>query len=287
MESPIRIIQKQFIPVDNWEPEPEDMIFNHIKGFIIAPLSQIYYCDNSSSFDYFKISSKKCFNRDDLRAHTVKYLNYFEKFYDSDHELIMIYAQIKYLIDFVEGYSREAFLYDIRRYILSPSIIYKVTRMNRDNYCLEVSKNYSKNKIPSLQYNNKHAYILMKISLLINIMIPVLTHFISKNKIPTDDLLLEAYDSLMQIFDVDIYSKLYETSISNITKRKNSHPIWEKQDIRGTNITLHAMDTVNNIILNIMPKYVYNENIICFNFRSILRTLGYAITDINFIRRVI
>ena len=30
-----------------------------------------------------------------------------------------------------------------------------------------------------------------------------------------------------------------------------------------------------------MPKYVYSENIIVFNYRSIINNIGYQITDIG------
>jgi len=39
---------------------------------------------------------------------------------------------------------------------------------------------------------------------------------------------------------------------------------------------------VQNIILNIMPKYTFNKNIISFNFASIRQTTTFKITDISY-----
>ena len=116
-----------------------------------------------------------------------------------------------------------------------------------------------------------------------NIIIPLLTHFIYTNKIiNANGFLLEIYDILLHMYDVDIYNKLYETSISNITKSGKNHSLlWSMQDIRGNNLTTHSLSCVNNIILNIMPKYQYSQNIIHFNFRSISNNTAFQITDIG------
>lgn len=98
--------------------------------------------------------------------------------------------------------------------------------------------------LPGLQYTNKHGLVLMKISVLMNIIIPLLTHFIYVNKITNaNGFLLEIYDVLLHMYDVDIYNKLYETSISNITKSGKNHALlWSMQDIRGNNLTTHSLN---------------------------------------------
>ena len=141
-----------------------------------------------------------------------------------------------------------------------------------------------KNKIdPSLQYNNRHGSIMMKISLIMNILIPIVGHFIYKNKCTANTFLLEVFDMVIHMFDdVDIYSKLYETANSNILKSTKEHPLWNKQDIRGKNTTTHTLDSVNNIILNMIPKYEYNGNLVALNFASINKSIKYQITDIGY-----
>jgi hypothetical protein len=85
------------------------------------------------------------------------------------------------------------------------------------------------------------------------------------------------------MFDVDIYNKLYETSNSNINRNRQTHGVlWDMQDIRGKNVTTHSLYSVENIILNIMPKYKYCENIVHFNYRSIVNNTGYQVTDIGY-----
>lgn len=283
----IRFVQKrQFIPVDDWNPEPQDNIFKHTKGAIIVPLSSILYNTVNNNFDLFRVSTKRCYDRPKMRHHTTHYINYFEKFYDEDKELLMIYGNIKYLIDYVPGYDKDAFIYDICRYILSPSILYKVTLMDRDNYIQDLSNcSYANKKNASLQYTDKHGHILMKISILINLVIPLVTHFLFAREVQdTNGLLLEIYDKIihLDIFDCDMYSKLYESALDFIENQRGSNPLINTQDIRGINVTLHVISSVENLLLNAVPKYVYNDNPVVYNHVVIKKNMGYKITEAGY-----
>jgi hypothetical protein len=98
-------------------------------------------------------------------------------------------------------------------------------------------------------------------------------------------------DFLLQVFDIvlhmdrgmDIFNKLYETVDSNINRSKrDDQTLWLKQHIRAKNPTIHSQDSVLNIILQIIPKYIYDKNIICFNFGSIREHIKHQVTDIKY-----
>ncbi len=272
-----------FIPIDDWKPEEEDKVFKSVKGAIYLDISKFYGVENSTTLDYFSVAEKRGYNSDKLRDHLTHYLNYFVKFYDPDKELLSIYYRIKYMMDcMTENYTQATFFYDIQRYLLSQSMLNKIDKMNVDNYQLDLK--YSNDKNPALQYNDTHGLIMMKISILMNMVIPLAVHFIHNNKIfNVNDFLLEVYDKIIHIFGVDIYSKLYETATTNTIKNKNNNkPLWEMQDIRGKDVTTHSLYSVENILLNIMPKYTYNENLVFFNYRSLCHSLRYQVTDIGY-----
>lgn len=254
--------------VDDWVPEEQDMIFRTIKGAIITDISSFYGMENNVNLDYFQMDSKRSYNYSN-REHTVHYLNYFEKFYDQEHELLTIYATIKYLIDYEPSYNKDAFFYDISRYIIHGPLAIKAEYMTRDNYQLTLSYNNKKN--PSLQYTDEHAILILKISILMNMMIPLLCHFMKVRRIKgTTDFLMECYDELLHINpDVDIYAKLYETAITNVERiaRKNM-ALFDRQDIRGLNTTIHSINCVTNIVVNIIAKYNFASNAINLNYRS-------------------
>jgi len=267
-------------PVDEWTPSPEDQIFTTVKGAILMDISSFFGMTNNPNLDTFYLKSKRSYNNQKVREHTVHYLNYFEKFYDYDRELPSIYATIKYLIDYEPSYSKDAFFYDLKRYIIHGPMSYKIDKMNEDNYNLSLT--YRNKKNPALQYLDKHAKLLMKISILMNAMMPLLCHYMSMRQTKnTSAFLLEIYDDLLHIDpDIDIYSKLYETAESNVEKAAKDNPgIFAKQDIRGINVTTHAIGCLNNIILNIIIKYIYSSNMIHLNFKSITKNTGFQILD--------
>lgn len=141
-----------FIPVDEWEQTPEDEVFKTTQGAILLNVSSFYGMETNVQLDAFIMSTKRSYNNPKMRDHIIKYLNYFEKYYDQDHELPMIYSRLKYLIDYEPTYTKEAFMYDLKRYIMSGSIFLKIGFMNRDNYSLNLT--YRNIKNPNLQYSD-------------------------------------------------------------------------------------------------------------------------------------
>lgn len=285
LTQPIKMVDDPyFIPVDDWIPMNEnEIVWKSTRGAIILPCSE-YFGMYNTAIDYFDISIKRCYNNDDERNHIVHYLNYFTRFYDEDRELIATYARIKYLIDLVESYNVEAFYNDLNRYILHGSIANKILFMDRQNYSLNMNS-YRHNKSPNLQYTDRHASILYQISLFMITIIPLLTHFAKVKKIDSiDPFLLQSYDLILDLYqDVDIYAKLYETVSTTVnTQITKNQPLWNMQDIRGINPRTHTIHTIENILLNIIPKYVYNQNIVIFNYKSILSNIGYQVVEIDY-----
>lgn len=269
--------------VDDWSPEnPQDIIFSNSKGVIGAPVTKSFNLGPEyQALDYFIMTPKKCYNSQVMRDHTCKYLNFFEKYYDPDHELATIIYRIKFMIDTTTEYNQLNFVHDIRTYLLNESIKNKVVQLVEANYQLDLQyKNLSDN----LKYTDTHAKIMLCMSIFMNFVIPLITHFAYVNKVPViDDFIMQIFDLILYMFPgIDIYSKLYETTISNVAKSEAKNPLWLKQDIRGKDTVTHSYASVNNIILNIMPKYTFDKSIISLNFTSILKNTSCQILDIEY-----
>lgn len=272
--------------IDQWIPiTDEDKVIKwEAKDILIMPISALFGFEKQTLLDFFYLTPKRGYRLDKVRLHTSLYLNYFEKFFDQDHELITVYANIKYMIDNIKEYEQEHLFNDIKQYVLSPSLRIKVRELNEYNYSLNL-QTYVNKKNPVLQYNDSHGKLLMELSFLFNMVYPLLTHFLYARQpvdVETDEFIMEMYDYIMDMYDVDIYNKIYETSSTNINKHRNSHPIWEKQDIRGKNVTTHSLYTAENIILNGIVKYVYNQNIVSYNVSIIGGSNDFQITDIDY-----
>lgn len=274
---------------DEWKPKKEDIIFTNSKDIIISPIiEQFHLTDSDPRINLFFIRPKKSYNSDPLRDHTCHYLNYFEKYYDTELEYFTNMTNIKIMIDGFADYNADNLIYDINRYIIRTPLFMKVKAMVDYNYSLTLC--YKNNNTPQLQYTDDHAKALMQISILMNMCIPLITHFAYVRNIPDiDDFLLDVYDNILYApeFDgiVDIIGKLFETTVSNVTKNaKNNAGMWvgTKQDIRGKSITTHSKGAERNIILNIIPKYTFNQNMVSLNYTSIQKANKYQITDIQY-----
>lgn len=282
MEDSIYYKNDLFIPVDEWHPQtPEDKVINVSKGYFIAPISATYNLnlDPEMRFDYFVLSTKKCYNSQDMRDHLFQYVNYFEKYYDKDREYIAVLYHLKSIMDKYDSnaYSINQFFYDMYRYILTSDLEKKIAQMVDDNYTL--SLNYVNVRNPSLQYTDRHAKLLHRMSILMDLCIPLLTNYAYMHRIDNiDEYLMQFFDSVLWLYDVDMYSKLYDTAYTNIyTNQKTNQGVWDKQDIRAIDITTHSAHSVRNIILNIMPKYTFTKNIISFNCASIRENTKYQV----------
>ena len=284
--------------VDNWIPDNEQqkkLLFKTFHGVITAPVREYYKYtgENNTSLNTFITSTKKCYNSEQMRDHMCKYLNYFELYFDTDGEYFSILCHLKFIID--DGIcdqngvraqlTEDHLVFMMKRMLLSSGLVQKTADMVEHNYSL--SLDYKNINNPSLQYTDTHAKRLMQCSILINLFIPILTHFAWMQKMTTketDLFLLKAFDPILSLFtDVDIVNKLYETANTNISKSEQGNAgIWIKQDIRGRNVTTHSISSIENIILNIMPKYVFCENIVSMNYSSIINNTSFQILDIEF-----
>ena len=273
--------------IDDWIPSECDKIFKTTKGAIILPVSQFYNVEQSIGFDTFIVSTQRTYNANDVRYHICHYLNYFEKYYDTDQELLSIFYRMKLLIDIgivendvVHEYTKEQFVNDIRRYVLSESIYQKIGRMNNANFILEL--NYINKNNEGLQYTRTHGMYLMEISVLTNMLIPLICHFMYKKKMvdETDNLIRDIFYSLFNRYnnEVDLISKLYETVSTTINKHYSGNiSQWEMCKIRGMDPNINSIEAVDTIITKIIPKYVYNNNIITYNYVSIKQMILYKI----------
>lgn len=298
------VINKGVVPIDDWMPQNEEEEVFSIVGNAIRcdECALLYGNEPNSLMAFFMMSAKRGYNSKTqmkngkivvgFRNHCTQYLNYFEKFYDTEHELVGIYGQIKYCIDYLlDSYTEESFINDLRRFIISydesanPKLHKNIKQLVKDNYMIHLS--YSNTKNPCLEYTDDHAEILMEISFIQNCIIPLIMHFVfvkNYDNVEIKRLLLTCYDYIMQeikrVYNVDIIAKLYETTMTNVQKSVNSNKIlWDMQDIRGRNPTSHSMNTIEDLIIQVFPKYTFNKNIVCFNYDAIGREVKYKVVD--------
>ena len=273
--------------VDKWKPEnPDDEIFKSIESRIYAPLHIFFNnLNDNASINFFNLKAKRCYNGEEVRQQFVDYINYFEKYYDKEHELLINYAHIKYMIDYVDLYTQEDLFDDIFKYIFTPVMLTKIDLMVRRNYQLNLNNGKRTNNI-SLQYTDAHAILLLNFSMMQKLTIPLVTHFISYKGYPSNeinDVLMTFYYRILNMFkSVDMISKLHETVMSSVKRSMKKNKLWDMQNIRSINPTTHTIESVENIPLQLSPKYKFNQHIISFNFSAVRKNIGYKVLDISY-----
>ena len=62
-----------------------------------------------------------------------------------------------------------------------------------------------------------------------------------------------------------MYNKLYETTNTTVMNDyKHNTRLWNMSAIRGMDVVTNSLDAVNTTIIQVMPKYKYNSNIIMY-----------------------
>lgn len=300
-------IEPFWVPIDDWEPIEQWKIMKQSKNCIHLPVSD--FTDKGVQYDYldsFVLNQKRCYNADLVRSHICHYVNYFETLYDPEKELFNHYYRIKLLIDlgyrdmegnFVRPFNKDDLMYNIKHYILSDSIYDKIWKMVKDNYSLNLR--YKNKSNEALQYNNYHGEYLMEISVFQNILIPIVVHFAYKNKIMNEQvingLLFEVYNMLFAVYQdfdfmqkrssmpSDVFGKLYETVNTMMNSNyAGNKTLWMISEIRGYNPTISTFDAVNLLIMQMMPKYKFDENMISYNIAGIRKSITYNVTGISY-----
>ena len=270
--------------VDTWNPTEEEQIIKCTSDRIFMPVHKFYNIQ-SSDMDYFNLQAKRCYHGINVRQHIAHYLNYFEKFYDRDMRVLRAYSYLKYMVDYHPEYSKEDLFNDISHLIFTPVTLTRIKLMVERNYRLSLNNGKRTNNI-SLQYTDAHAKLLLNFSIMQKMVIPIITHFITVRRYKSTEIngvLMEYYYRLFDMFEsIDMVSKLYETVMSSVRRSMKKNRLWDMQNIRSINSTTHTIESVENIPLQLSPKYKFDRHIISFNFSSVRKNIGNKVLDISY-----
>jgi hypothetical protein len=283
-------MQEEFVRVDEWIPSLEDIQIKCDGKIVIIPFDVIFKRTDIGTLNNFFIKKESYSKKLPEITH---YINYFIKHYDPEHELLLGYFKLKYIIDnkIIEvekgGFKKRAFIKALHSFIFTKNIINKISKMTEDNYYVDVSKKKDDNRkyAESLEFTNEHAVLMMKISVAMKIMIPVMFHYINTYQVektgPMD--LFSFYERLFDIFneDINIYNKLWYSIFVevNMSYSKNK-TIWHQREFKGTCELEQANYLLKDkIISETFFKYSFNKNIINFNNVVLRKQLEYFRID--------
>lgn len=269
-------LKEGVVAVDEWVPEEKDKLVTYAGKTAIVRFDKIFKRKVLDSFCIFDISRKAAYyGKLELITH---YINYFEKFYDKDHELIMAYLELKYLLDIktTRKIKRSSMIKQIYHTIFTPSMCQKIVKMSEDNYRVDLSKKKKtsgKGYPVALQFTEHHAEILMRMSLGIKFMIPIVLHYIEvfQGKDECRDNLYKYFIPLFKIKELNsgvaILAKLYHTvGVRVNSKSKPEGVIYGKQEAIGSSVESFSEDLFHkNLVTDTIFSYQYKGNIVSYN----------------------
>lgn len=267
------------IKVEDWKNKKRksDVLKKISKQALEIRFDEIFGCKEYKTLNTFILKPKQAYynNTNEYCPH----INYFMKFYDTDNELILSYLKLKIQCDRNKKYPKEVFIADLYDYILSPEMVSKIEKMVDDNYEITLSsKNFKKS---SIEFNDEHGAILLQISMAVRMFIPIVTHYIYINGInDSDEFLYNSFEGLLSgdYFGkgVNIYNKLYEFIYDRIYKAsKKNMGHYNRTEILGTDVESDVEVIFMKLMVDIIYKYNFSENIISFNSRVIRNNINW------------
>lgn len=272
----------KFIRVDEWKPKKEDNIVKHDGNLIVMPFDKIFNKPNIVTLNNFTIKKISYVSKLNIIVH---YINYFIKFYDTDGELLMIYLKLKFIIDNKKNNIKIAkFIKTLYNILFTDTMLEKISRFVEDNYYIDLSSDKDKKYDESLEFTVDHAKVMMKISTSMKLMIPIVFQYLNTyNLLKVPKSIFRFYEPLFDMFDdnIDIYNKLYIIAWSKVNVNHIHHKkIWDQREFFGVE-PLTYMDELlkDKIIVETMFLYVFDKNIISFNYVIMNNQLGFFLKE--------
>lgn len=269
--------------INTWRPKSEREVIVESKDQIFTVHFEKFFPKKMAKYNDFIV--KKTSFEPYVRL-SARYINYFINKYDTENELVMAYMRIKWALDpdddrksvFTEE-NPHALIDLIYELIFTDSICEKICRMVEDNYLDDIEKDTSKYKTSldsdykeSLEFTNQHNKILLRISIGMKIICPIMYHYFMLNHIKPKSMgnrkdvsiVYDFYRPLFKLFqdEVDMFNKLYV-----YVKRKvwdswyHNQKMFQQREIYGDDLTLVVERFIKTrIIVDNMVKYKFNKN---------------------------
>ena len=280
---------KKVSEITTWTAKKK--LFEKDGDLFIARFERVFDKEGIEQYDQFKINKKSYANIMDT---ITDYLNYFVDKFDDDNELISAYYALKNIIDKQKdfnGDNMKAFIVLMYEILFTPEICKKIADLVTENYHDDIDNNVktpNKEYLESLEFNNLHVMIMLRISFGMKMIIPVMCHFFSVNKIKSGNDNNFIYLFFRPLFDIwndeaNLYNKVYVYIKSRVVESYAMNKIiFGQREIFGKDLYLIASDFTRRVLISDnMPKYTFLEkgNVVGFNKTVIKYQIQYFLAE--------
>lgn len=209
-------------PIKRWKPEADDIIVGQDGKLFVCYFDKVFHEEKLSIYNKFILHKDSYSNQ---LPTIVRYINFFEKFYDTDKELPAAYLAIKFALDKNRLYTEEdmdAYIDFLYQVLFRESMVEKIYKMAEENYLDDIDTpkddkrkyKFDKKHLESLEFTNEHVKGLLRISMAVKIAGPAILHYTQLNGIQIkkgSDILFRFYKNLFEIFKYANTYDLYDS----------------------------------------------------------------------------
>lgn len=266
--------------INTWRPKSDDEIIVESEGQrFIVHFEKLFkgHDDKVKKLDDFIV--KKPSFTEHLKVNS-EYINYFINRYDSENDVVMGYFKMKYLLDEKKAFrldNLQQFIDSIYGFFFSERLCEKIKQMVADNYLdnIESGENpykSSKKYMKSLEFSNDHIQVLLRISMGMKMIAPIIYHYLLINHIrPTavteksgENIIYYIYRPMFDLFTdpgMNIFNKLYVYIESKVSDSAyHNEKMFEQREILGDDPVLVAERFIKTrIIVDNMLKFRFNK----------------------------
>lgn len=279
-------IMAQFIP------KVDDLNDNHLEGpFKVLGKKYIQLeLENNIVEDLLRIQITKNSFIKKLTT-SIKYMNYFVKYYDTDGELESAYLMLLFSIQNMDiEFDREQFYYTLVNLFSTDTMVDKIYRLVEHNIEEADMKKSAgrKSSNEAIQITHDHLKAIMALAVIHKCIIPIVSCYynIRKDELKDDagktihekDFYFICFTMFIPVFDrvydVDLYSKLYHTASTRIAKtRKHDEAMWDRRRAFASTKITQQSKLMKDLFVDISQKAIFTRNAIALIHVSFDKTI--------------
>jgi len=193
---------------------------------------------------------------------------------DLSYKFIYNLFSIKKAVDtgFYKNKSYKNFITDLVTLLFDQEMINEIKKYIDENYVMNIGDEIdsTKNYQESITFLDRHCKILYLVSCMSRFVLSFATHYVYVY--PSVDANKLIHDLIMMLLEVaqgdsgiNIYNKLEEFIKRDINKTLHSDKqMWSRKSIMGTTPETTLDDILTKIIINTIPKFSFDKNIMNF-----------------------
>jgi len=268
----IDYLQQDIPDLNGWEPTEDQIFYIYENEAVRAKYEEMLGLREGSRLSLFVINKNHYRTR---MEDVCKHINYFETFYDDNHELFTSSLSVKFIIDQNPNLKMTAFRDLILSRIITPTLVTKLKAMANHLYTININTDEEGKYKNTPKITNDHARQIVAVSFCIRCILPLCVHYSDTNNnfIQKRDYIGcfdKIFIKIIKIFekdDIHIINALCKFVKYRVDRSYNADLImWQKKkQLYGTVKSVYLEDVIHEVIIvKSLHKLDYGRSVVSF-----------------------